>query len=233
MLHPTHMPECRPPKEARPVINEARRFYVFDRLLIGLVAVTLVRAAEALAGEQASGAGHAGALEPGDARQSTMLPAAVFDASGKYSMPGMPEMSAFSKEEFRPRGRSISDSGAQAGLGDDRLISDTTVWQRLSEFRVRDRVRVITLWQSGLSAVSLQAGKRGSPSLQWTSRLMNSGEAHGLLDRWLPADSAGGKGASAATGVAHPVTHSANPPPGARGEPAGQGAFGAPRPALP
>jgi len=196
-----------------------------DRFLIGLVAITLVRAGEALAGEQASEAGIVGGFEPSDARHSTTLPSFWFGAPRNYSTSPAPEALAFSKEEFRPRGRSISDSGAHADLGDDKLISDTTVWQRLSEFRAHDRVRVLTLWESGLSAVSLQAGKKGSPSLQWTSRLMNSGEAaHGLLDRLLPADSSGGTGASASAGVAHPVTHSASPPPGARGEPAGKGA---------
>jgi hypothetical protein len=214
-------------------MSKARRPAARDGFLIGLVAITLVRAGEALAGEPALEAGIGGGFDSRDARPSAAMPSSWFAAPGNYSAVAAPEGSAFSKEEFRPRGRSISESGAQAGLGDDRLISDTTVWQRLSEFRAHDRVRVITLWQSGLSAVSLQAGKRGSPSLQWTSRLMNSGEAHGLLDRWLPADSAGGKGASAAGGVAHPVTHSANPPPGTRGEPAGKAAFGAPRPALP
>jgi hypothetical protein len=217
-------------------MSAARRPGARDRFLIGLVAITLVRAGEVLAGEQASEAATVGGFEPSDARQSTTLPSSWFAAPGAYSMATAPEGSAFSKEEFRPRGRSISESGAQADLGDDKLISDTTVWQRLSEFKAHDRVRVITLWRSGLSAVSLQAGKKGSPSLQWTSRLMNSGEAaHGLLDRLLPADSSGGKGASAAAGVAHPVTHSANPPPGARSESAGKGAasFGAARPVLP
>jgi hypothetical protein len=216
-------------------MSAARCPAVRDRFLLGLVAITLVRAGEALAGEQAPEAGIVGGFEPSDAHQSTTLPSSWFAAPGTYSRAVAPEGSSFSKEEFRPRGRSISESSAHADLGDDKLINDTTVWQRLSEFKAHDRVRVITLWQSGLSAVSLQAGKKGSPSLQWTSRLMNSGEAaQGLLDRLLPADSSGGKGAGAA-GVAHPVTHSASPPPGARGEPAGKGAafFGAARPALP
>lgn len=225
-MHPTHMSECRPLKEAWPVISAARRFGVCDRLLVGLVAITLVRAGEALAGEQAPEAGLPGKLEPGDARASTMFPASLFGAPEKYSMPGMTETHAFSKEQFRPRGHSIFESDAHADLGDDKMISDTTVWQRLSEFRAHDRVRVLTLWESGLSSVSLQAGKNGAPSLQWSSRMMNSGEAaHGLLDRMLPASSFGGKSSSdGAGGVAHPIARSASPQPSARGEPAGKGA---------
>lgn len=217
-------------------MSAARHPAARERLLIGLVAISLIRAGEALAGEHASDTGIVGGFNAGDARQSTALPSSWFGAPGTYSMAGAPEESAFSRQEFRPRGRSIAESGALSGPGDDKLISDTTVWQRLSEFRVRDRVRVITLWQSGLSAVSLQAGKNGSPSLQWTSRLMNSGEAaHGLLDRLLPAGSSGGSGASAAYGIVHPLTHSSSSQPGARGEPSGKGtaSLGASRPGLP
>jgi hypothetical protein len=66
-------------------------------------------------------------------------------------------------------------------------MSDRTVWQRLQEYRSHDRVRVLTLWESGASAVSIQTNRKGDPSLQWTSRLMNRGGAtRGLLDRWMP-----------------------------------------------
>jgi hypothetical protein len=72
------------------------------------------------------------------------------------------------------------------------MLRGTTVWQRLSDYRSRDRVRVVTLWETGGSSVSLQAGKKGDPSLQWTSRLMNRGGAtRGLLDQVF-ATSVGG-----------------------------------------
>jgi hypothetical protein len=72
------------------------------------------------------------------------------------------------------------------------MLRGTTVWQRLSDYRSRDRVRVVTLWETGGGSVSLQAGKKGDPSLQWTSRLMNRGGAtRGLLDQVL-ATSLGG-----------------------------------------
>ncbi len=52
----------------------------------------------------------------------------------------------------------------------------------------------MTLWESKRSTVSLQAGKHGGPSLQWSSRLMNRGGAsRGLLDRFV-ASSLGAAG---------------------------------------
>jgi hypothetical protein len=232
-MHPTYMSECRSIKEARPAISAPRRAGVCDRFLIGLVAITLVRAGEALAGEQASDAGVIGRVEPNDSRQSTELPASLFAAPGKYSVSGIPATNAPFPQEFRPRGHSVFESDVHADLADDKLISDTPVWQRLSEFRTFDRVRVLTLWRSSLSSVSLQAGKKGNPSLQWTSRLLNSGEAtDGLLDRWLPASSFGGKGASdSGHGIARPANAQSSP----KGEPASKASalFGAGRASLP
>ena len=64
------------------------------------------------------------------------------------------------------------------------MLRGTTVWQRMSEYKSRDRVRLLTLWESSASTVSLQAGKGGDPSLQWTSRVMNrGGSTRGLLDQ--------------------------------------------------
>ena len=72
------------------------------------------------------------------------------------------------------------------------MLGATTVWQRLSEYRGHNRVRVLTLWEAGGSSVSLQAGRKGDPSLQWTSRLMNRGGAtRGLLDQMFSASIAG------------------------------------------
>jgi hypothetical protein len=73
------------------------------------------------------------------------------------------------------------------GSGDP-MFRTTTVWQRLNEFRAQDRVRLLTLWEMGGSNVSLQAGKKGDPSLQWTSSWTSQNRAsHGLLDRVLAA----------------------------------------------
>jgi hypothetical protein len=77
-------------------------------------------------------------------------------------------------------------------FSDSPLLRTTTVWQRMSDYKSHDRVRVLTLWESSGSTVSLQAGHRGDPSLQWTSRVMNHGGAtQGLLDRLFSVSFAG------------------------------------------
>jgi hypothetical protein len=97
----------------------------------------------------------------------------------------VPEPKTFSTKDFRPRGRSLFE-GPRLNITDDALIDDTTVWQRLADYRIHNRLQLLTLWKSGASTVSLQAGRRGDPTLQWTSHLMNRGAAtRGLLDRWF------------------------------------------------
>lgn len=152
-----------------------------DGLLVGLMMLALVPAGEALAAEKWT--------MPGEALEPDLLPAPLSAAAA--AIPGshraldlsMPPVSPTAT--FRPRGPSILDDtvdpfGGPAGAP---LISNTTVWQRLSQYRTHDRVRVLTLWETGGSSVSLQAGRRGNPSLQWTSRSMSRGGAtHGILD---------------------------------------------------
>lgn len=89
---------------------------------------------------------------------------------------------------FRPRAPSALASEALVPKPDENLTFEKSVWQRLSEYKTRDRVRILTLWESTASAVSLQTDRKGGPSLQWTSRWMNRGGAtRGVLDRWLPS----------------------------------------------
>jgi hypothetical protein len=85
------------------------------------------------------------------------------------------------------------DSGPMVNsFVDTPMLRGTTVWQRMSEYKSHDRVRLLTLWESSGSTVSLQAGKRGYPSLQWTSRVMNGGgSTRGLLDRLFAVSLAG------------------------------------------
>jgi hypothetical protein len=59
-------------------------------------------------------------------------------------------------------------------------------WQHFADYRAQGRVQVLTLWQSTRSTLSLQAGRHGGPSLQWSSRVTNRGPAtRGLLDRFV------------------------------------------------
>jgi hypothetical protein len=117
------------------------------------------------------------------------LPAALMPVPREYALlPLAAEPHVFSSTDFRPRGHSVIDKDPAIANANDNLMSDRTVWQQLQEFRSRDKLRVITLWESGASAVSIQTNRKGDPSLQWTSRLMNRGGAtRGVLDRWTPA----------------------------------------------
>lgn len=107
----------------------------------------------------------------------------------------MPDAKAFSATEFRPRPHSIfTDSATVDNSSDAPMLRGTTVWQRLGDYKSHDRVRVLTLWESSASTLSLQAGKRGDPSLQWSSRWMNRGEAtRGLLDPVFSAPASAGR----------------------------------------
>jgi hypothetical protein len=157
---------------------------ICDKMLVGLVLYTLVRAGNANAGEQPSIT---------EARRSPSANAAALPLAATFDSRAAPDSTKFSATEFRPRGRSINEAEPIAGASaENPMLRGTTVWQRMEDFRSHDRVRVLTLWQSGGGTVSLQAGKGGSPSLQWTSGVMNRGEAtRGLLDRILSVSIAG------------------------------------------
>lgn len=118
---------------------------------------------------------------------------------------GVPEPKTFSTKDFRPRGSSILDWDPRLNLEDDALVRDTSVWQKLSDYRTHDRIGVLTLFESHASELSLQAGKRGAPSLQWTSRLSNWRHgSRGLLDGLFPGPAIG------ESNGAHGAPHSAS-----------------------
>jgi hypothetical protein len=186
------MPEFRPSNDPPPLDLAARRHCIRDKVLVGLVLFTLVRTGEALAGDQASIGNAALNPEVGDLRRSSP-PAPALITTPELFAPAAGDSQAFSTTEFRPRKHSVLDADPVANsFGDAPMLRGTTVWQRLSEYRAHDRVRVLTLWESGGSTVSLQAGKHGSPSLQWTSGAMIHGAAtRGLLDRLFAVSLAG------------------------------------------
>lgn len=193
------MSDIRPTPDARRRIGVV--YGLCGRAL--LAAALLVRGGPAPAAEQAppvgvagSPATHSAPLEsvpfsgpyPPSLFSAPLFSVPPFAAPLSYPLPLVADPKTISGKDFRPRGRSILDTDLRVNVTDGALIDDTTVWQRLAEYRTRDRVRVLTLWESGASTVSLQAGKKGDPSLQWTSRLMNRGGAtRGLLDRLLPS----------------------------------------------
>jgi hypothetical protein len=198
------MSECSPHQDALRLATAERSRGICDRIVVGLVVLALVRAGEALAGDQASAAAAAGKPEQSNVRQPASFTSSLFAAPEIYRLPSLPESKSFSAKDFRPRGPSIV-SDPHLNVADDALIDDTTVWQRLAEYRTRDRLRLLTLWQSGASSVSLQAGRRGDPTLQWTSRLTNGGgPMRSLLDRLFPVTAF--SGSKEAHGVARPIT---------------------------
>ena len=87
--------------------------------------------------------------------------------------------------EFRPHGQSLSSKQPlSAGLDTAPNLHATNAWQRLEDFKARRGIRLLTLWENKFSTLSLQTGKSGNPSLQWTSRSFSSGDAsQGLFDR--------------------------------------------------
>jgi hypothetical protein len=206
---PSAMPEIRP-SIAAPLLDDAAHCSgIRERILLGLVLFTLVRTGGALAGDQASIPN--AAMYPGVARfrQSPPSTFASMAAPGDFAAPPVADgVPAFSTTEFRARHRAAFDSDvAVSAFGDAPMLRSTTVWERMSEYRSQNRVQLLTLWESSGSSVSVQAGRRGDPSLQWTSRLMNrGGSTQGLLDRLFSVSFAG------ANAGFRNATRSANPP---------------------
>jgi hypothetical protein len=187
------MTEFRPSNSVPLLGLAARCNSIRDKMLVGLVLFTLVRTGEALAGDHASIAN--ATLDPdfGNLRQSPPPARASITSPEFFAMPTAADSRLFSTTDFRPRKPTLFDRDPTVnGFGDAPMLRGTTVWQRMSEYRSHDRVRLLTLWESSESTVSLQAGKRGDPSLQWTSRSMNrGGSTRGLLDRLFAVSLAG------------------------------------------
>jgi hypothetical protein len=170
-----------------------------ERCLLGLAVLALLRAGVVCAEEPAA-QGLAHDVAPRTILKSTTLPEftkhytlsdPLLIAPSEYRLGEMPETKSYSATEFRPRGRSIFD--ADPRLSAPGVTPEKNFLQRLNEYRTRDRVRVLTLWDTGASAISIQTNHRGDPSLQWTSHLFNQrGATHGLLDELFPVSVFGG-----------------------------------------
>jgi hypothetical protein len=182
------MPETDPYSDSLPPDRAVHGNGVRDRVLLGLVLFTLVHGGDALAGEQTLVANPVQGPDANKPRRSAPPALATMDMAQLFSVPAATDNQAFSPTEFRPRKHSVLDNDFVNPLGDAPMLRGTTVWQRMSEYKSHDRLRLLTLWESSGSTVSLQTGRHGDPSLQWTSRLMNRGGAtQGLLDRLFSA----------------------------------------------
>jgi hypothetical protein len=158
-----------------------------EALLVVVMLYALTQSAEAFAGD--ASASVVRDIQP--IVGGTPLPLAFVPERSRNSEP------QFSASDFRPLKPSMLGAASPAEtepLDHAQPLSSTSVWQRLADYRSQGRVQLLTLWESQHSSVSLQAGHRGGPSLQWTSRLMNRGGAtRGLLDRFV-ASSLGAAG---------------------------------------
>jgi hypothetical protein len=142
-----------------------------------LLSFVLIRGAPALAGEHVASdfALHASALPP-----SFLVTRPLRDPP-------------FSATEFRPRNSSlpVADPANRTGpVLDAPMLQSTSVWQQMAQYRSQDRVRLLTLWQARGSTLSLQAGRHGGPTLQWSTPWVNrEGASQGLLDRLFASPS--------------------------------------------
>jgi len=187
------MSEIRPSTAAaHPAIASLYKI-VRRRILPGVALCGLVHAGLASADERASIARATFDPVVDYFHPSSARTAAALATPGVFSAPAPDSNQVFSSTDFRPRKRTVFDVDPAVNVvGDAPLLHTTTVWQRMSDYKSHDRVQVLTLWQSSGSMVSLQAGHRGDPSLQWTSRLMNhGGSTQGLLDRLFSVSLAG------------------------------------------
>jgi hypothetical protein len=157
-------------------VAKARGGSVRDRILFSLLLYTCLRGGEALAGDPAS---------INDAREPRIF--ALANPASSFSLERSDtDVKTFSATEFQPRIRAQSNSDHVSSFefgGEKPMFEGTTVWQRLAEYRSQDRVRLLTLWKTRASTLSLQAGKHGGPSLQWSSPwMMHDSASRGLLD---------------------------------------------------
>jgi hypothetical protein len=164
-------------------------------LLLGLVLSSL-GPRHAAAGDPAqSRNGHSDA----DLRIGARVPLASPSFPAPFAFSAPPAMPAFSPSEFRPRKPGPFEDAAaasEASVIDAPMLRDTSIARELCEARSQGRVRLLTLWQTRASSLSLQAGRRGAPSLQWSTPLMHRDAASpGLFDRLLAVSPRGFGGA--------------------------------------
>lgn len=190
------------PKGVVTVLRAALR----NHLLLTVAVVTLLRAGGACAGELAftatTDAPHGlasrqpfSATALPDVTQHYTLSDPLLTAPREYRLSEIPETKSYSATDFRPRGRSIFDPDSRLSVPVDGLGSNKSkdLMEQLRQYKSHDHIRVLTLWDTGASAVSIQTDRRGDPSLQWTSHLFNRGGAtNGLLDQLFPVSVFGG-----------------------------------------
>jgi len=188
-------------------IWQTRCFGFRDGMLMALAIYGAARGSEACAAESAASfqlprAQLAAPLLPPSLLAPPMFAPPMFTPmrfAPSLTAPAALEPEAFSATEFRPRKRGlleINAGGRESTLRDMPRLQDTSFALQMAEFKSQDRLRLLTLWQSHASSLSLQAGKRGAPSLQWSTPWMHRDTAsRGLFDRLLSVSPRGTFGA--------------------------------------
>jgi hypothetical protein len=138
--------------------------------------------------------GEALAKDPRSGAAPVLRPIAA--SSPLFALPAPLEAKVFSATEFRPRNHGLiaADSATrQPPIIDAPMPKDTSIGRQLAEFKSQDRLRLLTLWRNSASSLSLQAGRHGMPSLQWSTPWMHrDAVSRGLFDRFLTPRSVGG-----------------------------------------
>jgi len=143
---------------------------------------------------------HAGARADGPTQARPAAPASIAHEPPRslksFDLARFPELythfaispdSMYSTTDFRPRGAALSAIAAvPPAVEPIATLRGTSIWDRLADFKTSRGIRLLTLWQSSGSTLSLQTGRGGGPSLQWTSRTLGRGEGtHSLLDHFF------------------------------------------------
>jgi hypothetical protein len=200
--------------EAFTACSEARRSGICDAVVLTLVLYTLVRASEALAGDAPTVAGAAAKPHTNDLARPPATTALPMTLPPNFAAPAFMDLQPFSATEFRPRAHDsmLAGSTRASSLGlDPSIFQSNSVWEQMAQSRSADRVRLLTLWQTRGSSLSLQA-KRGGPSLQWSSPwMMRDRASRGLLDRWVPMPFRASPGSSARTTPSRPASSITTP----------------------
>jgi hypothetical protein len=161
---------------------------------------------DAFAADQSTGA--KALREAGEPRSRMQLAEPSFPAPFALAA-SRSEPQIFSATEFRPRKRGLLDEASPrsaASVIDAPMRRDTSLAREIAEFKTQDRVRLLTLWQNRASSLSLQAGKRGMPSLQWSTPWMHpNATSRGVFDRLLTVSPRSFGGSSRGSGV-HPAS---------------------------
>src|ERR1700689_4971730 len=148
----TDMSEYRPQSNAGKLACAARSCNC-SRALFGVAVLTLLGACDALAGDAAVEFGARPLMEDlrtpaAGGTKSFVGPlfSAPLSIPGTYALPNPAETKSYSAKDFRPRGRSVFETDPR-GPAEDNLAFDANIWQRLNEYRNRDKIRVLTLWE--------------------------------------------------------------------------------------